>query len=445
MTRVSLGVLALLMAGGAAAAVLTGPAAWGDWTTDAPGVTRRITLDSMPATETRIGVAPAMLVPRPADAKISVPPGFAVSEFATLEGPRQLRTAPNGDVFAAETAAGRLKVLRAPDGVQKAASATVWAQGLDRPFGVAFYPPGSNPQWLYVANANAVIRYPYRSGDLTPRGPAQVIVPRLAASAEGHSTRDIAFSPDGRWMFVSVGSQSNDAEGMLKKTPTAIREFEAEHGLGAAWAAEIDRADVLIMDPMGRGRRVFASGLRNCVTVLVQPGTDSIWCAVNERDLMGDNLPPDYVTRVRDRAFYGWPWYYLGDHPDPGHKDERPDLAGKVATPDVLIQAHSAPLGMVFYTARGGPAAFPPEYRGDAFVALHGSWNRARRTGYKVVRVLLKNGAPTGEYQDFLTGFVASAKGVWGRPVGVTVARDGALLISDDASGVIWRVAYSKR
>jgi glucose/arabinose dehydrogenase len=179
--------------------------------------------------------------------------------------------------------------------------------------------------------------------------------------------------------------------------------------------------------------------------VLVQPGTDTVWCAVNERDMLGDNLPPDYVTRVRDRAFYGWPWYYLGDHPDPRHQGERPDLAGKVTKPDVLIQAHSAPLGMVFYGARGGPAAFPAEYRGDAFAALHGSWNRARRTGYKVVRILLKNGVPTGEYQDFLTGFVASARGVWGRPVGVTVARDGALLVSDDASGVIWRVAYTKR
>jgi hypothetical protein len=445
MTRNSLGVLIALAASGAAAAVLTGPAAWGDWTTDAPGVTRKLTLDSLPTTETRIGVAPAVIIPRPADARLSVPAGFAVSEFATLDAPRQLRAAPNGDVFAAETAAGRIKVLRAPDGAAKATSVQTYVSGLDRPFGVAFYPPGPNPQWLYVANANSVIRYPYRSGDVKPRGPAEVIVPRLAASAEGHSTRDIAFSPDGRWMYVSVGSASNDAESMLKKTPTATREFEAEHGLGAAWAEETDRADVLIMDPMGRGRRVFASGLRNCVTVLVQPGTDTVWCAVNERDLMGDNLPPDYVTRVRDRTFYGWPWYYLGDHPDPGHKGERPDLAGRTTAPDVLIQAHSAPLGMVFYTARDGPAAFPPDYRGDAFVALHGSWNRARRTGYKVVRILLKNGAPTGEYQDFLTGFVASAKGVWGRPVGVAGARDGALLISDDASGVIWRVAYAKR
>jgi glucose/arabinose dehydrogenase len=176
----------------------------------------------------------------------------------------------------------------------------------------------------------------------------------------------------------------------------------------------------------------------------LQPRTDALWCAVNERDLLGDDLPPDYVTRVRAGAFYGWPWYYLGAHPDPNHKGERPDLAGKVTAPDVLIQTHSAPLGLTFYAAAKGPAAFPAEYRGDAFVALHGSWNRARRTGYKVVRVLLKNGAPTGAYQDFLTGFVASAKGVWGRPVGVAVARDGALLVTDDASGIVWRIAYGR-
>jgi hypothetical protein len=445
MIQKALGVLAILAAGAVSAAVLTGPAAWGDWTTDAPGVTRRITLDNLPAPETRVGLALPAIVARPAGANLSVPPGFVVSEFARLDAPRQLRTAPNGDVFVAETAAGRIKVLRAPDGAQETAGVTTWAEGLDRPFGIAFYPSGANPQWLYVANANAVIRYPYRSGDVKPRGPSEVIVPRLAASAEGHSTRDIAFSADGKRMFVSVGSASNAAESMMKKTPTSTRQFEAEHALGAAWADETDRADVLIMDPMGRGRRVFATGIRNCVTVLVQPGTDTVWCAVNERDMLGDNLPPDYVTRVRDRAFYGWPWYYLGDHPDPRHQGERPDLAGKVTKPDVLIQAHSAPLGMVFYGARGGPAAFPAEYRGDAFAALHGSWNRARRTGYKVVRILLKNGVPTGEYQDFLTGFVASARGVWGRPVGVTVARDGALLVSDDASGVIWRVAYTKR
>jgi len=440
-----LAAFATLAAGAASAAVLTGPAAWGDWTTDAPGVTRKITVDTLPAPgATRVGVAPPAVVARPANAKLSVPPDFTVAEFTRLDGPRQIRTAPNGDVFVAETNAGRIKILRTLDGAAKPASVNMFAQGLDRPFGVAFYPAGPNPQWVYVANANSVVRFAYRSGDLKARAAPETIVPRLAANTKGHSTRDIAFSPDGRFMFVSVGSGSNVAESMIKKTPTQAKEWEAAHGLGAAWGEETDRADILVMDPMGQRRSVFADGIRNCVTLLVQPGTDTLWCATNERDLLGDNLPPDYVTRVKPHAFYGWPWYYLGSHQDPRHAGERPDLAGKVTVPDVLIQSHSAPLGMVFYTVRGGPAAFPADYRGDAFVGLHGSWNRARRTGYKVVRILMKNGQPTGEYQDFLTGFVANAAGVWGRPVGVTVAHDGALLVTDDASGVVWRVAHEK-
>ena len=381
---------------------------------------------------------------RPAGAHLAVPPGFTVDEFAKLDAPRQIRTAPNGDAFAAETDAGRLKLLRIAPGAAKAAGISTFADGLDRPFGVAFWPPGPNPQWLYVANANAVVRFPYRNGDLKARGPAQTIVPRLAADTRDHSTRDITFSPDGKFMFVSVGSGSNDAESMPKKTLTAAKEWQTEHGLGTAWDRETDRGDVLVMDPMGGHRSVYAAGIRNCVTLTLQPGTDTLWCAVNERDLMGDNLPPDYVTRVRAHAFYGWPWFYLGDHEDPRHTGERPDLVGKITAPDVLIQSHSAALGLVFYEARGGPAAFPPDYVGSAFVGLHGSWNRARRTGYKVVRILMKDGKPTGEYEDFLTGFVANAAGVWGRPVGVAVAHDGALLVADDAGGIIWRVAYAK-
>ncbi len=436
---------AALAAGAAGAAVLTGQAAWGDWTSDAPGVVRKTTVDSLPPPEmSRPGVAPPRIVPRPANAHLAVPPGFTVAEFAQLDAPRQIRTAPNGDVFAAETDAGRLKLLRITPGADKPARVATFAEHLDRPFGVAFWPPGPNPQWIYVANANSVVRFPYRNGDLAARGAAQTIVPRLAADTRDHSTRDITFSPDGKFMFVSVGSGSNDAESMPKKTLTAAKEWQTEHGLGTAWDRETDRGDVLVMDPMGGHRSVYAAGIRNCVTLTLQPGTDTLWCAVNERDLMGDNLPPDYVTRVRAHAFYGWPWFYLGDHEDPRHKGERPDLAGKIAMPDVLLQSHSAPLGLVFYEARGGPAAFPPDYVGSAFVGLHGSWNRARRTGYKVVRILMKDGKPTGEYEDFLTGFVANAAGVWGRPVGVAVAHDGALLVADDAGGIIWRVAYAK-
>jgi len=439
----SVPLIAALLASGAVAAgtgVLTGAAAWGDWTSDAPGVTRKLTLDSLPE-PMKPGVALPAVVARPANAKLAVPPGFAVAEFAKLDAPRQLRTAPNGDVFASETAAGRLKLIRTTDGAAQPATVSTFAEGLDQPFGVAFWPPGPNPQWIYVANTNSVVRFPYRNGDLKARGPAETIVPSIASSG-GHSTRDIVFSPDGKRLFLSVGSGSNDAEHMGKKSPDEAKAWEAQHGLGAAWGNETDRADVLVMDPMGQRRQVYATGIRNCVSLILQPGTDTLWCATNERDLLGDNLPPDYVTRVRPHAFYGWPWYYLGAHEDPRHAGERPDLKDKVTTPDVLIQSHSAPLGMTFYTARGGPAAFPADYRGDAFVGLHGSWNRARRTGYKVVRILMKDGKPTGEYQDFLIGFVANQAGVWGRPVGVAVAHDGALLVADDAGGIVWRVAH---
>jgi glucose/arabinose dehydrogenase len=247
-------------------------------------------------------------------------------------------------------------------------------------------------------------------------------------------------------MFVSVGSASNIADGTMARKPLAEAEaFDAEHGLGATWDDETDRADVLVMDPLGQGRRVFAAGIRNCVTLTLAPSGGDLWCVTNERDALGDDLPPDYATRVKPGGFYGWPWYYIGDHEDPRLKGQRPDLAGKVSVPDVLIQPHSAPLGMAFYEARSGPAAFPAAYRGDAFVTLHGSWDRALRTGYKVVRLTLKNGVPTGEYQDFLVGFVVGPKSVWGRPVGVAVAHDGALLVTDDSGGTVWRVAYDPK
>ncbi|MBA3812643.1 MAG: PQQ-dependent sugar dehydrogenase, partial [Caulobacteraceae bacterium] len=261
----------------------------------------------------------------------------------------------------------------------------------------------------------------------------------------GHSTRDVAFSADGRRMFVSVGSASNVAESMPVKTFEQVKAWDAAHGRGAAWGDETDRADVLVMDPEGADRRVFAAGLRNCVSLAVQPVTGTPWCVVNERDNLGDDLPPDYLTTVREGGFYGWPWYYIGGHPDPRLKGDRADLAGTVLTPDVLLAAHSAPLGLTFYTAHAGPAAFPADVVGDAFVALHGSWNRGARTGYKVVRVRLRHGVPTGGYEDVLTGFVVGDGAVWGRPVGVAVAHDGALLVTDDASGAVWRIAYDRK
>jgi glucose/arabinose dehydrogenase len=196
---------------------------------------------------------------------------------------------------------------------------------------------------------------------------------------------------------------------------------------------------VLAFDRDGGRKRTFAAGIRNCAGLAVDPASGAPWCATNERDLLGDDLPPDYATRVREGAFYGWPWYYIGDHEDPRLKGARPDLAGKVTTPDVLIQAHSAPLGIAFYTG----TQFPEIMRGSPFVTLHGSWNRAKRTGSKVVRLILRDGEPTGEYEDFLTGFTAGDTTLWGRVVGIAMAADGSLLVSDDGAGLLWRVSYA--
>jgi len=407
MQRLGIALLAALVCG-AQGEVRTDRNAYGDWRDDAPGVVRRISPGALPAPYLGESARRApSVVPRPAGAALRVPPGFEVEAFAAgLERPRTLRVAPNGDVFVAESSAGRVRVLRKPQSV-------VFAGGLDYPFGIAFWPPGPQPRFVYVAETGRVVRYPYQSGDLQARGPAEVIVPRLPTG--GHATRDVAFSRDGRTMYVSVGSASN---------------------IGVA--GEEERADVLAFGADGSARRIYASGLRNCTAMALAPGTDTLWCAVNERDGLGNDLPPDYATSVREGAFYGWPWFYIGNNEDPRLQGQRPDLAGRVTVPDVLFQPHSAPLGITFYEA----TQFPQQYRGDAFVTLRGSWNRARRTGYKVVRLRFANGHPTGEYEDFLTGFVASDQAVWARPVGIAVAADGALLVSEDGNGTIWRIAY---
>jgi len=261
-----------------------------------------------------------------------------------------------------------------------------------------------------------VLRYPYRAGDLAASGAAQVIVPDVPVGH--HWTRDIAFSPDGTRLLLAVGSGDNDGEDGMAK--------------------EARRADILDYDPDGRDMRIYASGIRNPVTIAFYPGTGELWTTTNERDGLGDNLPPDYVTRVRPGGFYGWPWFYTGGNQDPRHKGEHDELKSKVAVPDVLLQPHSAPLGLAFYTG----SQFPQSYRGDAFVALHGSWNRSQLTGYEIALVPVRDGKPTGAYQDFMTGFVAGDGDVWGRPVGIVVAADGSLLVSDDGSGTIWRIAY---
>jgi glucose/arabinose dehydrogenase len=418
-----------------AADVLEGRAAFGDWRADRPGLRRLIKPHDLPSPQPAESTVNTVRIARRTDEKPVVPSGFAVELFASgLAGPRIIRIAPNGDIFVAESRAGRISVLRPDGGV--AVKKSVFTSGLNYPFGIAFYPPGADPQWIYVADTGTVVRFPYRNGDLTPRGEAETVVPRLPVG--GHATRDIAFSPDGTTMYVSVGSGSNDGEGMRRLSAGSLRSFIGDHALGATWGNETDRADVLAFDPQGQNKKIFATGIRNCVGMAVAPD-GTLWCSTNERDDLGNDVPPDYVTRVRAGAFYGWPWYYIGGNEDPHHRGERPDLKDKVTVPDVLIEAHSASLGMTIYDG----SQFPPAYRGNIFAAEHGSWNRSKRTGYKVIRVIAKDGVPTGEYEDFVTGFVINDSTVWGRPVGVAVDKDGALLVSEDGSGTIWRISYT--
>jgi glucose/arabinose dehydrogenase len=360
-----------------------------------------------------------------------------------LSGPREMKVAANGDVLLAETNAGRIKVLRpSPDG--STAAATVFAQGLLQPYGIAFYPSASNPKWLYVAETNRVVRYPYQTGDTVATAVPEVVVPQLSPVGGGHFTRDLVLSPDGKRMYVSVGSQSNVAEDIARKTPQEVKAWEARHGLGAAWGNEENRASVRVFDVNGATEgRNYATGIRNCVGMTLQPATGALWCVTNERDMLGDDLVPDYATRVKEGAFYGWPWYYMGNHEDPRLKGHRPDLAGKVTAPDVPFTAHSAAVNILFYTASTGGSAFPAEYTGDAFAVLHGSWNRAFRTGHKIVRLPMKNGTPTGEYIDFMTGFITEEGNAWGRPVAITQLQDGSLLLSDDGSNQIYRISYA--
>jgi glucose/arabinose dehydrogenase len=421
----------------AQSAPLTGNAAFGDWRSDKPGVSRLIRPEDLPkpgATPSSANVS--HVVARPASAVPQVPAGFKIALFAEgLSGPRQMRVAPNGDIFVAETRAGRLRVLRAADGEAKPAANEIYASGLSAPFGIAFF-PGDDPKWVYVANTGSVVRFPYRAGDLKASGKAETIVADLP-HGYGHSTRDIAFSANGKRMLISVGSASNDAEGDGKPAE-GLEAWVASHPLGAAWGSETDRAGVLTFDPDGKRLGMFATGIRNCVGLAVHPTSGDLYCSTNERDGLGDNLVPDYVTRVREGAYYGWPWFYIGSNEDPRHAGERADLKGKATVPDVLLQPHSASLGLTFYTGH----QFPAEYSGDGFAAEHGSWNRSKRTGYKVVRIRLRDYVPTGEYEDFITGFVVNDNDVWGRPVGVAVAHDGALLVSEDGNGTIWRVTH---
>lgn len=412
--------------GPAAAAALTPisapppPPPFTDFRFEVPGAVHKITVDDLPPpyTTSSAGNAPA-LVTRPADAWPKAPKGFNVQLYAVgLATPRVIHVAPNGDVFVAESGGGRIRAFRGLTADGTPERSEVFAQGLNRPYGMAFYPAGPDPRWIYVGDTDAVVRFPYRSGDLKATGVATHVIDLPHGS--GHWTRDVAFSTDDQTLFVAVGSESNVSD--TDTTP-----------------AERDRADILAFDPDGSRMRVYASGIRNPSGLAVDPRTGRLWATVNERDGLGDNLVPDYITSVREDGFYGWPWWYMGPHQDPRLVGEHPELRNSVITPDVLLQPHNASLQIAFY----GGQQFPDEYRGDLFASEHGSWNKSVRTGYQVIRVPLhQSGTASGEYEDFLTGFVLANGEVWGRPVGVTTASDGSLLVTDDGSNSIWRISY---
>ena len=347
---------------------------------------------------------PPRVVSQPRGATLHLPPGFSISVFAEgLEDPRHMLLAPNGDVILSEPGAGKITILRG-------GKRFTFASNLDEPYGLAL-----RGGWLYIGEQNAVSRLPYAAGATRATREPERLSPLPPG---GHSTRGILFNRAGTRMYVSVGSASNVNPG---EPP--------------------ERAAILEFNPDGTGKRVFASGLRNPVGMAWEPVTGALWTAVNERDGLGDDLVPDYITDVRQGAFYGWPYSYIGAHEDPRRRGERSDLVKRAIVPTLLIQSHSAPLGIAFYQGN----MFPPEYRGSAFVALHGSWNRERRTGYKIIRVPFRSGRPAGGYDDFVVGWMTdeTSRTVWGRPVDLLVLGDGSLLISDDGAGKVWRVTYS--
>ena len=405
--------------------VRTGKDALGDWMTDAPGVRRKITPNDLPDPNPRESVYNApRIVARPGDAQLRVPAGFQIEQIAQgFRNPRLLLTAPNGDIFVTESHANEIKVLRNENG--RIRTEQFANSGLNDPFGIAFYPPGNDPQFLYVANTNGVVRFPYRNGDIHARGPAEKLGAELSGGGllrgGGHWTRDIVFAPDGNKMYVSIGSRSNNSDD----------------------SSESERARIFEFNPDGSGKKVFAWGIRNAVGIAFRPGTRELWMSTNERDELGEDLVPDYISHVEPGGFYGWPWFYIGNHQDPRHRGKHLELAAKSLVPDVLVQSHSATLNLCFYNGD----QFPAEYHGDIFAAFHGSWNRTRRTGYKIVRLPFdhESGKARGEVEDFVTGFVTANGDVWGRPVGIAVAKDGSLLFSEDAHGTIWRVSYRGR
>src|SRR6185312_13941605 len=400
--------------------VLTGTAAFTSAQTEKPGTFRKLTPADLPQPNaTPSATAFPRVIARPEGVLPQALPGFRVNLYiAGLRTPRAMKQAPNGDVFLAETGASQIRVYQGVSADGRPGKESVFATGLGPVFGMAFYPAGNNPKWLYVSNTTTVSRFAYKRGDLTATGKPETIITGLPGG--GHVTRDLAFSRDSKSLFVAVGSGSN------------IDDPDEHPG-------EKNRANVLEYTPDGKFVRVYGAGIRNPAGIAVDPGTGELWCSVNERDGLGNNLVPDYITHIEPGGFYGWPWFYMGGNQDPRLAGRHPELKSEVIVPDVLLQAHSASLQMMFYDG----AQFPAEYKGDIFAAEHGSWNRSVRAGYEVIRVPLKNGKASGVYEDFLTGFVLENGEVWGRPVGVAAASDGSLLVSDDGSGSIWRVSHS--
>ncbi len=354
---------------------------------------------------------------QPKNAILSLPKGFKINVFAegSFQNPRWMTLAPNGDVFVADSRANSIIILRDTNKDGAAEERFTFAENLSQPFGMAF-----NGDWFYVANTDSVVRFKYKSGQTKAEAAPEKLINLTEGGYNQHWTRNIIFSPDGKKLYVSIGSSGNvDVEKDERRA--AISEF----------------------NPDGSGYRLFASGLRNPIGLAFNPVNKELWTAVNERDGLGDDLVPDFVTSVKDGAFYGFPYFYIGQNRDPRRSDADLKLIKKPIIPDVLITSHSAALGLVFYDGK----MFPGEYQGDAFVALHGSWNREKLTGYKIIRIKFNNGKLVeNAYEDFLTGWLPdeNSSEVWGRPVGLLVNSDGSLLVCDDGADKIWRVSYQK-
>jgi glucose/arabinose dehydrogenase len=360
---------------------------------------------------------PPQVMPRPADAALTLPPGFRAEVFADdLKRPRMVVEAPNGDVFVSDPSVGSVLALHDGDGnhVIDASERSEFATGLKQPFGMAFH--GDS---FYVAATDAILRFGYTVGQRTAAAAPEKIAD-LPSGPTGHWTRNLRFSPDGAWLYVTVGSSSN-----IDIDPDPLR------------------AAVLRFKPDGSGREVVVTGTRNPVGIDFHPATHEPWITVQERDGLGDELVPDYMAHVRPGDFFGWPYAYIGGHEDPRHKGERPDRVKDAAVPEVILQAHSSVMGLAFY----GAHQFPEPYRGGAFVAFRGSSGRTKRTGYKVVFVPFTQGKAVGGYDDFVVGWMVGEDSpeVWGRPVGLTVLRDGSMLVTDDGAGRIWRITYGAR